>query len=85
MAATQSGRPALKRLYPDTTTERDNPHSLSYWSSKSTQEIIDSLASDRREPLTVKSDGTVIQGNTRILILQRRGLDVNELPRVPYP
>ena len=33
----------------------------------------------------VKQDGTVMQGNTRTLILEERGVDINQLPRTPYP
>ena len=40
-----------------------------------------------KEPLaiTVKADGTVMDGNTRVKVLEERGYDVNELPREPYP
>jgi len=53
------------------------------WSKKSNQEIIDSLTPGKGEnPLTTYRDGGIAQGNTRITILQERGVDVNGLPRV---
>ena len=36
-----------------------------------------------QEYLKVKPDGTVMQGNTRIKVLQERGYNVDELPRFP--
>ena len=33
------------------------------------------------QPLIVKPDGTIIQGNTRIKVLEERGYPVNDLPR----
>lgn len=78
--------PTLQRLHPDETTVMGNKSGYDYWSSKSTQEIINSLqAGNKMGPLTAKPDGTVVQGNTRIYILQQRGVDVNSLPREPYP
>jgi hypothetical protein len=49
------------------------------------QEIIESLRPGTQEPLRAKQDGTVMQGNTRVLILEQRGVDINVLERVPYP
>ena len=59
--------------------------SIEYWSRRSTDEIIDSLGPDAAEPLRVKPDGTVMDGNTRIKVLRDRGVDVDALPRTPYP
>jgi hypothetical protein len=83
--ADPGGPPALQRLHSDETIASHNQSSYKYWSSKTNQEIIDSLASGSSEPLIVKESGMVMQGNTRIMVLQRRGVDVNALPRVPYP
>ena len=60
-----------------------NKSSYDYWSKKSTEEIIDSLKPGSVEPLMVKENGVIMQGNTRIMILQQRAIDVNSLPRVP--
>ena len=49
-----------------------------------TEKIIDSLKPGRPEPLRVGPDGKIWDGNTRIKILQERGVDVNRLPRTPY-
>ena len=78
-------RPSLKRLHPDSTIEVGNRYSFAYWSSKTTDEIVLSLAKGAPEPLLVKGDGTVMQGNTRVLVLLMRGVEVDSLPRVPYP
>jgi hypothetical protein len=78
-------QPPLRRLHPDQTILSNNRTAYNYWAAMSTQEIIDSLRVGQPEPLIVKSDGTVMQGNTRIMILQQRGVDVSSLPRVAFP
>jgi hypothetical protein len=50
----------------------------------STDDIIESLKPGSNEPLRVKSDGTIVDGNTRIKVLEERGVDVNNLPRTSY-
>jgi hypothetical protein len=80
----QSRQSPLQRLHSNETIKSSNQSSYNYWSSKSTQEIVDSLKAGQNEPLIVKENGTVMQGNTRIFVLQERGFDVNSLPRVPY-
>jgi hypothetical protein len=47
----------------------------------STDDIVKSLAPKSSEPLTVKPDGRILDGNTRIKVLQERGYDINSLPR----
>jgi len=69
-AVDQGGSPALQRLHPDKTIASRNQSSYKYWSSKTTREIIDSLASGSNEPLIVKASGMVMQGNTRVIILE---------------
>lgn len=61
-----------------------SPSSYTYWSKQSTADIVRSLAKDQEEPLLVKADGTVMQGNTRLTVLLERGYNINLLPRVPY-
>jgi hypothetical protein len=78
-------QPGLRRLHPHATITLDNQASHKYWCSKSTREIVDSLQPGGMEPLTAKQDGTVMQGNTRIPVLEERGFDINTLPRVPCP
>jgi hypothetical protein len=48
----------------------------------STDDIVKSLRPGSAEPLIVKPDGRIFQGNTRILVLEERDFDVNSLPRV---
>jgi RHS repeat-associated protein len=47
----------------------------------STQQIIDSLKPGQSGSLKVKPDGTVMDGNTRLRVLEERGVDINNLPR----
>jgi hypothetical protein len=78
--------PPLKRIHPDSTLDGgSSKYSTDYWQSKSTQEILDSLAPSAKEPLSVKPDGRILDGNTRIRILEGRGIDVNSLPRTIVP
>ena len=49
----------------------------------STEEIVDSLRPGAPQPLRVKEDGTVVEGNHRIFILLERAFDVDGLPREP--
>ncbi|MGI8570069.1 MAG: hypothetical protein ACR2KT_13910 [Methylocella sp.] len=80
--------PPIRRLHPDETYEMDQKAkgALDYWRQQSTKEIIQRLKprTDNQEALTVRPDGTVVQGNTRIKVLEERGVDVNSLPRAPY-
>jgi hypothetical protein len=50
-------------------TIRANP-SFSYWEAQPTDIIVATLRPGTRSPLTVKPDGTVLDGNTRVWILQ---------------
>lgn len=77
--------PELRRLHSDVTIMTSNQSSYRYWCSQNMQEIIESLRPGTQEPLRAKQDGTVMQGNTRVLILEQRGVDINVLERVPYP
>jgi hypothetical protein len=72
----------LKRLHPDATL---SPSSLKYWEKQPTWKIVESLKPGQPEPLIAKADGTIMQGNHRVKILESRGYNVDELPRVPYP
>jgi len=80
-------QPALKRLHPDTTyaTDRLAKGSLDYWRQQPTEKIIESLKPGASEPLLVKPDGTVMNGNTRLKALEERGVDGNRLPREILP
>ncbi len=74
--------PPLERLHPDTTYEKGSAKlSLESVRKMSTEEIIKSLKPGAESPLSVKPNGKIVQGNTRIKVLQERGVDVNSLPR----
>ena len=78
--------PPLRRLHSDETiTGAGNRASLESVQRMSTRDIIKSLRPGSSKPLRVKSDGTIMDGNTRVYVLEKRGVDVNTLPRTPYP
>jgi len=79
------GKPALRRLHADATIIRGNQSAYRYWVTRTSEAIVASLQPGSREPLMVEPDGTVTQGNTRTLVLEQRGFDINSLPRTPYP
>ena len=85
-----SNLPPLKRLHSDETLSRGFYRiSLDYWRGQPTSRIVESLKprprqADYQEFLKVKSDGTIMQGNTRVKVLEERGYNVNELPRTPF-
>jgi hypothetical protein len=76
--------PPLKRLHRDWIFGLPlYRRSLEFWRTQSTDRIIHSLQSGAKEPLIADDDGIVLQGNTRIKVLEERGYSVNLLPRVP--
>jgi RHS repeat-associated protein len=85
---TASGNTGLScpvRLHSEQTIMSSNQSGYNYWSKQTSQAIIDSLAPGQPEPLTVNQNGTIVQGNTRILILEQRGFPTGSLPQTPYP
>jgi hypothetical protein len=58
---------------------------LEYWRRQLTADIVNSLRPGQPEALKVKSDGRIMNGNTRIKVLEERGFDVNSLPREVLP
>jgi RHS repeat-associated protein len=74
----------LKFLHsPSTWASGTAKNSLEFWRKQTTEKIIESLKPGTVESLIVKTDGTIINGNTRIKVLIERGVDVNSLPRTP--
>ena len=71
--------PRLKRVHSDDTIKNSNKSGYEYWNNRSTQEIVDSLKPGSEEPMVVRPDGTILNGNTRALILEERGIDINSL------
>ncbi len=72
---------SLRRLHSDDTTKNSNKSGYDYWSKQSTEDIVESLKPGTPESLKVKPDGIIMNGNTRILILEERGFDINSLMR----
>jgi RHS repeat-associated protein len=57
----------------------------SYWNSQSTDAIVRSLMEGSEEgSLLVNAAETILDGNTRVLILKDRGYDIDTLPREVY-
>jgi hypothetical protein len=53
-----------------------------HWSQQSTEAILKSLAPGSDDgSLLVNENGTIVDGNTRTLVLQDRGYDIDTLPR----
>jgi hypothetical protein len=75
--------PPLRRIHPDSTYESDSEakHALDFWRQRPTGEIVESLKPGTPAPLQVTPDGTVMNGNTRVKILEERGYNTNSLPR----
>lgn len=74
--------PPLQRIHPDATYQSGSAKvALEYWRKQSTDDIVRSLAPGSREALRVKPDGRIMNGNTRIKVLEERGFDINRLPR----
>ena len=77
-----SSFPPLRRIHTDAVLEATRQRSLNFFRKMSTAEIVKSLHPDSNgEPLIVKADGRIVQGNTRIKVLEERGFDINSLPR----
>jgi len=82
MCSAAAVHPSLRRIH-ESVYEQDPEarRSLEYHRTRSTVEIVKSLQADQKEPLRVKPDGRVVQGNTRIKVLEERGYPVDDLPR----
>jgi len=77
-----SSPPPLQRIHPDATYQGGTAKlALDHWRQQPTDAIVRSLAPGAREALCVKPDGRIMNGNTRIKVLEERGFDVNNLPR----
>jgi len=77
------GAPPIRPVHSlETILSGPNKYSYDYWSRQSTGDILRSLQPGQSEPLTVNPDGSIAQGNTRVYVLEQRGIDVNSLPRV---
>jgi hypothetical protein len=72
---------ALKRLHPDSSLSKS---SLNFWRRHSNEEIVESLAPGKQKCLKVKANGIIMDGNTRMKVLEERGYPVDTLPFEPY-
>jgi hypothetical protein len=78
--------PPLRRIHSDQLLETGVSRiALEYWRQQPTADIVHSLPPGHVESLKVKPDGRIMNGNTRIKVLEERGIDVNELPRAVLP
>jgi hypothetical protein len=76
----------LRRIHSDRMLESgSNRFALEYWRKQPTDGIVNSLQPGNVEALKVKPDGRIINGNTRIKVLEARGFDINSLPREIIP
>lgn len=74
--------PKLQRIHSDETlTSGVGRFSLGYWRGRGTEEIVESLSPGKSEGLKVKDNGRILSGNVRIMVLEERGYDVNNLER----
>jgi RHS repeat-associated protein len=78
--------PALQRIHSaETLTTGSARFATDSVRKMSTEAIVKSLKPGSAEPLKVKPDGRIFDGNTRVFVLQERGYDVSTLPRVIVP
>jgi hypothetical protein len=78
--------PPLRRIHSDQLLETGVSRIvLEYWRQQQTADIVRSLQPGNVESLKVKPDGRIMNGNTRIKVLEERGVDVNSLPREVLP
>lgn len=70
--------PPLKPLHLDSSLI---PLKVAAMEECSTEELRQSLLPGQRECLKTRKDGTILDGNHRIYVLRKRGVDVDCLPR----
>ncbi len=70
---------SLKPLHPDSQL---NPAKLAGFDPLSTEILLNSLVPGKDKGcLKTRRDGTILDGHHRVLVLPRRGVDVDKLPR----
>lgn len=70
--------PPLRPLHPDASL---NPAKLGEMERCTTEVLQNSLLPGEKHSLKTRPDGTILDGNHRICIRRRRGVDVDALPR----
>jgi len=58
---------------------------LAHFRTVPTDQLVASLRPGQAGALKAKPDGTLMEGHHRIAVLRERGVNVDELPREPYP
>ena len=78
--------PPLRRIHSDQTLETGSSRiTLESWRQQSTAAIVQSLQRGNVEALQGQPDGRIMNGNTRIKVLEERGFDIHSLPREVLP
>jgi hypothetical protein len=70
--------PPLRSLHPEVTLI---PGKLAVFEHLTTETITASLLPGKENCLKTRTDGTILEGNHRIHVLRKRGVDVDRLPR----
>jgi hypothetical protein len=70
--------PPLKLLHPESAPIAGK---LATFDRLSTETITSSLSPGQGNCLKTRPDGTILEGNHRIHVLRKRGVDVDRLPR----
>lgn len=71
-------QPPLKSLHSESSLIQLK---LEQFRKLSTEELIESLEPGKVGALKTQTDGTIMDGHHRIIILRERGVDVDALPR----
>ena len=72
----------LKPLHPEGSLSQPK---LALFRKLSTEELIASLRPSEPGALKVKTDGTIMDGHHRVVVLRERGVEVDRLPREVLP
>jgi hypothetical protein len=70
--------PPLRFLHSETTLSQVK---LGQFRMVATAELIESLRPGQAGALTARTDGTVLEGHHRLVVLRERGVDIAALPR----
>jgi len=58
---------------------------LDQFRAMGTAQLIESLRPGQSGALKARSDGTVLEGHHRLVVLRERGVDIDALPRELFP
>ena len=74
--------PPLRFLHSEATLSQVK---LGQFRMVATTELIESLRPGQAGALRVRTDGTVLEGHHRLVVLRERGVDIDALPREVFP